>query len=198
MHLDRVDLLHSMVQPTMLAPKDNEKPLLLHTAFLNSPASAIYLLCRGTKPNVSDADGKTVFHLCAYTGHVEVLKAILAEIKLTGIKKLNEEYLTLLTKNNYKRTDAKAGQLKTSVSEVRQKLFTKMQEQITQAYEKYVHTLIATVYESFAAVVKNTNRNCFHLASLNRYQRCSNTMEFMFEALGDIHLHIDNHILEYY
>jgi hypothetical protein len=61
-----------------------------------------------------------------------------------------------------------------------------------------VYTLLTTINESFAAVVKNTNRNCFHLVSLNRYQRCSNTLEFMFEALGDIHLHIDNHILEYY
>ena len=111
----------------MLTTKDNEKPLLLHTAFHNSPVSAIYLLTRGTKHNVSDADGKTIFHLCAYTGHIEVLKAILTEIKLTGIKKLNREYMTLLTKNNYKRTDAKAGQLKTSVSEARQKLFSRMQ-----------------------------------------------------------------------
>ena len=73
-----------------------------------------------------------------------------------------------------------------------------MQDQITQAYESYVHTLLATIYEAFSTVVKNTNRNCFHLASLNRYQRCYNIMEYMFEALGDIHLHIDNHILEYH
>lgn len=55
-------------------------------------------------------------------------------MKLTYIKQLNDEYMGLLVKNNYKRTDAKAGSLKTSVSESRQKTFNAMQEQITQAY----------------------------------------------------------------
>jgi hypothetical protein len=57
-----------------------------------------------------------VFHICAYTGHDEVLRAVRNEMKLRRIKELNEQYTGLLNANNYKRTDAKAGKLKTSVS----------------------------------------------------------------------------------
>ena len=46
--------------------------------------------------------------------------------------------------------------------------------------------------------VKDTNRNCFHLASLNKYQRCFLTMEYMFEELADYGIHLDGHQLEYF
>lgn len=64
-----------------------------------------------------------MFHICAYTGHDEVLKVIRNEMKLVRIKELNEKYVSLLTKNNYKRTDAKFGKLKMSVSEARNRVF---------------------------------------------------------------------------
>jgi hypothetical protein len=73
-----------------------------------------------------------------------------------------------------------------------------MQQSITELYQKYVVTLTNDTFQYFTAVVQNTNRNCFHLASLNRYQRCFNTMEYMFEELGDVQIHLDGHSLEYY
>ena len=48
----------------------------MHAAFHSSPASALYLLRRGVKLDAEDPDGKTFFHICAYTGHIEVLKTI--------------------------------------------------------------------------------------------------------------------------
>ena len=48
----------------------------MHAAFHSSPASALYLLRRGAKLDAEDPDGKTFFHICAYTGHIEVLKTI--------------------------------------------------------------------------------------------------------------------------
>lgn len=46
--------------------------------------------------------------------------------------------------------------------------------------------------------LKNNNRNCFHLASLNRYQGCFNTIEFMFEELGNLDLCLDSSTLQQY
>lgn len=48
-------------------------------------------------------------------------------MKLSKIRILNEKYISLLTVNNYKRTDVKNGKLKFSVSEQRQKSFDKLQ-----------------------------------------------------------------------
>lgn len=73
-----------------------------------------------------------------------------------------------------------------------------MQKAITQSYLNYVTKLIEDTYSYFTSCIKNTNRNCFHLASLNRYQRCFITMEYMFDELGDINLHLDGHQLQYY
>lgn len=113
----------------MLNPKGEEtKPLLLQAAFHNSPVSVLYLLRRGANLNATDNEGKSVFHICAYTGHDEVLKVIRNEMKLIRIKELNEKYLASLTNSNYKRTDAKNGKLKMSVSEARNKVFERMQQ----------------------------------------------------------------------
>ena len=62
----------------------------MHAAFHSSPASALYLLRRGAKLDAEDTDGKTFFHICAYTGHIEVLKTIRNEMKVRGLQKLNE------------------------------------------------------------------------------------------------------------
>lgn len=40
--------------------------------------------------------------------------------------------------------------------------------------------------------VKSTNRNCFHLACLNRYQRCLNILEYMFEELSNVNIDLDH------
>lgn len=56
-----------------------------------------------------------------------------------------------------------------------------MQAVITGLYEKYVNILVFDTFNSFTSVVKSNNRNCFHLACLNRYQRCTNILEYMFE-----------------
>ena len=48
------------------------------------------------------------------------------------------------------------------------------------------------------AVVKKSNRNCFHLGCLNRYQRCYNTLELMFEELLNFNIHLDSTALQMY
>lgn len=58
--------------------------------------------------------------------------------------------------------------------------------------------MIADTFKYFMLCVKSTNRNCFHLVSLNRYQRCSSTMELMFQELGDFNLHLDGYALQIY
>jgi ankyrin repeat protein len=48
---------------------------LLHsTAYFNSSVCALYLLYQDLDINAVDKEGKSVFHLCAYTGHLDVLK----------------------------------------------------------------------------------------------------------------------------
>jgi len=51
-----------------------------------------------------------------------------------------------------------------------------MQQTITNLYEKYVNNVILDTFNALTAVVENNNRNCFHLACLNKYQRCSNIL----------------------
>lgn len=46
--------------------------------------------------------------------------------------------------------------------------------------------------------VKNTNRNCFHLACLNRYRGCCNTLQSMLEELSDINLQLEPASLQQY
>jgi hypothetical protein len=49
-------MLHSLVTPDMIAPKNpQQRPLLLHAAFHDSPSSALYLLKRGIKLDAADA-----------------------------------------------------------------------------------------------------------------------------------------------
>lgn len=105
--------MHALVTPKLISGNENQsKPLLLYAAYHNSPVSAVYLLRRGATVDGSDADGKTALHVCAYTGHIDVLKAIRNEVKLCAIKKLNEQFIEILQRHNYKRTDAKKGKLK--------------------------------------------------------------------------------------
>jgi ankyrin repeat protein len=189
-------MLHSLF--TARQAESSEKPLLLHSTFHNSPASAVYLLRRGINSQSADNEGRTLFHVCAYTGHMEVLKAVRNELKLTRIQQLNNQYVSLLNNSNYKRTDAKGGKLKMSVSAPRQRAFELMQGAVSDAYEKYVMDLVKDTFEVFATALKSTNRNCFHLASLNRFQGCYNTLEVMFEELADINLHLDATALQLY
>ena len=56
------------------------------------------------------------------------MKILREFIKIEKVKKLNEDYLKLLTKCNYKRTDMKNGQLKYGVSPKRQEVFNEMRE----------------------------------------------------------------------
>jgi ankyrin repeat protein len=70
-HKDRVAILHSLTPIEMIKKTDvGEKPLLLYSAFYNSPVSTLYLLQRGANLWDEDNEGKSIFHLCAYTGHV--------------------------------------------------------------------------------------------------------------------------------
>lgn len=48
------------------------------------------------------------------------------------------------------------------------------------------------------ATLKTNNRNCFHLACLNRYQGCFNTIELMFEELNNFDLRLDHTTQQYY
>lgn len=109
-YADRVSALHSIVSNEASKPSDpHEKPLLQYAAFYNSPACTLYLLQKGADLSEQDGEGKTVFHLCAYTGHVDVLKVIRNEMKLRKIRELSGKYVEMLMANNYKRTDMKGG-----------------------------------------------------------------------------------------
>lgn len=66
-----------------------------------------------------------------------------------------------------------------------------MQEAITELYRGYVLANIQEISKYLITPVKNTNRNSFHLACLNRYQRCLNALELMFEELSNCDLNID-------
>ena len=103
-------MLHSLGLPEQNKNSElKNKPLLHYAIFHNSAASALYLLQRGCKWEESDEDGKTAFHVCAYMGHVELLKVIRNETKLRRIKALNDKYIQLLGSNSFKRTDVKNG-----------------------------------------------------------------------------------------
>lgn len=56
-----------------------------------------------------------------------------------------------------------------------------MQQTITGLYEQYIFTMMDATRKDFLSIVKNTNRNCFHLGCLNRYQRCYSTLEYIFD-----------------
>jgi hypothetical protein len=66
-----------------------------------------------------------------------------------------------------------------------------LQESITNLYQGYVSSMVSETYRLFMTPVKATNRNCFHLACLNRYQRCLNVLEYMFEELSNFNIDID-------
>jgi ankyrin repeat protein len=49
----------------------------------------LYLLQRGAKLDEEDNEGKSIFHICAYTGHVEALKVVRNAMKIKQIRALN-------------------------------------------------------------------------------------------------------------
>ena len=91
---------------------------------------------------------------------------------------LNKKFISQLQKYNYKRTDAKNGKLKYSVSPKRMEIFASMQAELTELYRNYVisyleeHTL-----KPLGEVDEAYQRNPFHLVCLNKYQKCFSTLE---------------------
>jgi len=78
-------MLHAFATPELLSQNPKGRPLLLYTAYLNSAISTLYLLRRGASLSECDMEGKTIFHMCAYTGHGEILKVVRNEMKLKRI-----------------------------------------------------------------------------------------------------------------
>lgn len=118
--------------------------------------------------------------------------------KLNRIRTLNTKYVKMLQESNYKRTDAKEGKLKTAVSDNRQRVFERLQGAVGDLYEQYVISLIEDTLRQLSTPVKDTKRNCLHLACLNRYQKCYGALEYILEELGDWQLHIDQNLMQLY
>ena len=83
----KVEVLHFKMPYAPTQPA--HKPLLHYAAYYNSTNCALYLLQRGDNPSELDHEGKSAFHWCAYTGHIDVLKVIRNHEKLTRIISLN-------------------------------------------------------------------------------------------------------------
>lgn len=64
---------------------------------------------KGLNFEEKDNENKNIYHFCAYSGSIKCLKTLREFIKIEKIRKLNEEYLRILKKCNYKRTDMKNG-----------------------------------------------------------------------------------------
>lgn len=67
-------------------------------------------------PLEADNEKKNIYHICAYYGSNSCFQIINNHTKLVKVQELNEKFLQLLQQYNYKRTDAKSGKLKYSVS----------------------------------------------------------------------------------
>lgn len=95
---------------------EGEKNLLSYAAYEKSPLCLLYLLRAGLSYTDTDQEHKNIYHFLTYSGSIDCLQTLNFYIKLTKLKKLNEDMMKILGLHGYKRTDMKGGKLKYTVS----------------------------------------------------------------------------------
>lgn len=50
-------------------------------------------------------------------------------------------------------------------------------------YEAYIKEYTNFIIKEYTETDKITNRNCFHFACLDKYQKCSLTLQYMIKSL---------------
>lgn len=127
----------------------------------------------------TDAEQRNLFHVCAYVGGLGCLDVILQRLSYLRKIEAQNNLRRLHVDYDIKKADYKSGELHEPSSMNKQERFRMFHEGATKVLEQYLQVELDD-YVTALSLQNTVGRHTpIHLGSLNRYQRCYQTLKRM-------------------
>lgn len=157
----------------------HQKNLLFHACYHNQPTILMYLLLKKVPIEHIDNQQRNLFHVCGYTGSLACFDVILQRLSFLRKTETLSEFRKLHNDYDIKKADYKGGEMHEPSTASKQERFKRFHESAVKLYEKHLQTEFDDYSTALTLQDANTKRTPLHLGSLNRYQRCYQTLKRM-------------------